>query len=402
MEHFFTPARRLWDQYGFDDTGVKLTVSIEAFLNHRWDWLEFQAFIKGDEGEIWKILWITEDSLIWVEDENNRMDSDLLEDYGSQQRAPLTAPSGEIHELVLAICRESESVPAGASSVFWHAVTTSNCVKLQLEHRSNWFGLCSGPALSQFLEASPSLELLEFNNFHFREAQCRALATLERTDLVVTFLECSFYARDAKDTFIEWLRHSQVVTKLEDCVMEDNILSALSGNTSVKSLSIDATLYGDCDDVIRSLARALPGNQGIENLCVLLSHVNDEAWSLLLRSLWAHPRIQSVRLLFLYSLSAAFKTSMMNAVLRLVQCNTLVHTIELPDYAKDEEFFQHFIEPQLDMNRNCFEDQRQALKRADPSIRGQLLGRALHVVRYNPDLLFRFVSENVPALVRSE
>jgi hypothetical protein len=41
------------------------------------------------------------------------------------------------------------------------------------------------------------------------------------------------------------------------------------------------------------------------------------------------------------------------------------------------------------------------LTRADLSIRGRLLGRALHVVRNNPDLLFRFLSENVPAFVRS-
>jgi hypothetical protein len=54
------------------------------------------------------------------------------------------------------------------------------------------------------------------------------------------------------------------------------------------------------------------------------------------------------------------------------------------------------------MNRNLFEDQRQALTRADLSIRGRLLGRALHVVRNNPDLLFRFLSENVPAFVRSD
>jgi hypothetical protein len=79
--------------------------------------------------------------------------------------------------------------------------------------------------------------------------------------------------------------------------------------------------------------------------------------------------------------SAASKTDMMNAVLRLVQCNTLVHTINMPDHAKDEEFFQNFIIPRLEMNRNCFEDQRQALKRAYPSIRGQLLGRAFFARR---------------------
>jgi hypothetical protein len=93
---------------------------------------------------------------------------------------------------------------------------------------------------------------------------------------------------------------------------------------------------------------------------------------------------------------------MNNAVLRLAQCNTVVHTIDLPYGVKDEALFHNSIVPRLEMNRSCFEDQRQALTRADPSIRGQLLGRALHVVRSNPDLCFRFLSENVPAFVRSD
>jgi hypothetical protein len=93
---------------------------------------------------------------------------------------------------------------------------------------------------------------------------------------------------------------------------------------------------------------------------------------------------------------------MMNAVLRLAQCNTLIHAIDLPEHAKNEEFFQNTIVPRLEMNRSCFEDQRQNLTRTDPAIRGQILGRALHVVRSNPDLLFRFLSENVPAFVRSD
>jgi hypothetical protein len=93
---------------------------------------------------------------------------------------------------------------------------------------------------------------------------------------------------------------------------------------------------------------------------------------------------------------------MNNAALRLAQCKTLLHTIDLPDGAKNEEFFQNSIAPRLEMNRSCFEDQRQALTREDSSIRGQLLGRALHVVRHNPDLLFRFLSENVPVFVRSD
>jgi hypothetical protein len=52
------------------------------------------------------------------------------------------------------------------------------------------------------------------------------------------------------------------------------------------------------------------------------------------------------------------------------------------------------------MNRRCFEVQRQALKREDPSVRPQLLGRVLYVVQYNLNLVFQFLLENVPAFVR--
>jgi hypothetical protein len=78
----------------------------------------------------------------------------------------------------------------------------------------------------------------------------------------------------------------------------------------------------------------------------------------------------------------------------------VVHTIELP--FNNEEVYQNAILPRLEMNRNSFLVQRRAVKRADPSIRPQLLGRALHVVRYNPELVFLFLSENVPAFVRTE
>jgi hypothetical protein len=278
-------------------------------------------------------------------------------------------------------------------------MATSNCVELKLNNFRSSLGLCSGPVLSHFLEASPSLHLLEFEYFAFNGAECRALAALTRTDLKVTFEWCSFDTRGAEDTFIEWLRNSQVVTKLEVCQMGDGIVSALSGNSSIKSLAVH-TFRGDA--FISYLAGALSGNKGIEKLDVFLT---EEALSLLLRSLWAHPRIQSVSLRFnlrSHRLSAASKLSMMNEVMRLVQCNTVVHTIEvLPDHAKDEEFFQNSIEPRLEMNRSRFEDHRQALTRVDHAIRGQLLGRALHVVRNNPDLLFQFLSENVPAFVDS-
>jgi hypothetical protein len=396
---FFSPIRSLREWFvssGY--TERQLAVPVESFMNQPWDYSAFRTF--ATTGEMWKILRITNDEFIWVEDENTAMENDSRLYRYAIQRATFTVPSGETHILVYAKLANSESLVAGTSSIFWHAMATSNCVKLKLVNTRKEFGLCSGPALSQLLLASPSLHLLEFEAFAFKEADCHALATLRTTDLKVTFHRCSFDAQGAEETFIQWLRNSQVVTKLERCTMESGLISALSGNSSVKSLTIFAS-RGD-DAIIRSLAGALSGNQGIENLCVFLT---EEASSLILRSLCAHPRIQSVSLRFIHRfhrLSASSQTSTMNAVLKLVQCNTVVHTIDMPQDHATEEFFQNSIVPRLEMNRFCFEHQRHALMRVDHAIRGQLLGRALHVVRYNPDLLFRFVSENVPAFVRSD
>jgi hypothetical protein len=252
MEHFFKPTQCFLPVY----TEVQLAVSIEAFLNNSWDWSDFRAYFTGDGGDMGRIKWVTAKTYIWIEDNNTRL---VFDRSLALQRATFTTRSGETHDLVLAKRRNSGSLFAGVSRVFWHAVTTNTCVKLKLRRSSFWL-ICSGPALSQFLEASLSLELLEFVDFTFSEEECRALATLQRTRLEFTFEDCSFDAQDAVDTFIEWLRHSQVVTKLDNCMMSDNVVSALSGNSSVKSLSIDVTQY---EDVMPALAGVLSGNQGI-------------------------------------------------------------------------------------------------------------------------------------------
>lgn len=69
MERFFTPTRRLRPIALSGYSEVQLAESIEAFMNHGWDWADFRAFVTGgDEGS--KYLWITEDTCTWVEDEN--------------------------------------------------------------------------------------------------------------------------------------------------------------------------------------------------------------------------------------------------------------------------------------------------------------------------------------------
>jgi hypothetical protein len=389
MEKFFTPTRRLQDLWerefdadDFEYTEVELAVPVEDFLSYHWDWNALYAFASGDVVD--KIIWIANDMFLVVgEFSNHFYEADFFW-CDDQLHASSVSTSGQEQRLNLAkIGIRNEDIPVSprAVSVFWRAVVTSNSVELIIYDEIN-LGLPSGPILSQFLRGSSILQVLTFVGCHFKEEHCSALATLQRHNIEIKLRICKLDPHDAKDTFIEWFRHNQVVTDLDCCDMDSSIISALSGNNSVKKITIDTRVfYGpSSEEKMSSLLRALPGNMGVEHLA------------------FEHQSIHMCDL----SYSAESKSTLMNAIIQMLQHNTVVQTIALPDEFNNEEVYQNSILPRLEMNRTCFEVQRQAVKRADPSIRPQLLGRALHVVRYNPNLVFQFLSENVPAFFRAE
>jgi hypothetical protein len=348
-----------------------------------------------------RILWITKDAFLVVEGSGNVFQfHDDAPGYFIE--ANFRGSSGQEQTLVLA-CDDGSIVEA---DVFWRAMTASNSIQVKIQNYRDHIpvglpsavGVPSGPILSQFLQESLSLQVLEFYVILFKEEHCRALATLQRTDLKIKLSNCAFEPQDAEDTFIEWFRNNQVVTELDHCQMEGRIVSALSGNKSIKKLSmVRYSRDFENEEQICSLAHALPGNMGIEHLAIRSLKMSDETCRLLFRSLTMHPRIH---FLSIQSYSVESESTMMKAILQMLHLNTVVQRIELPGAFNNEEVYLNSILPRLEMNRSCFEVQRQAVKRADPSIRPQLLGRALHVVRYNPNLVFQFLSENVPAFVR--
>jgi hypothetical protein len=413
MEQFFKPTRRYQERMEFDDddgpferTEVELAVPVEEFLSYRWDWKDLCAFVSG--GVMRKILWITKDAFLAIEENS------FVFDYLSNRiAATMQAASGQEQMLIL-VQIDHPVVSLGEVAVFWRAVATSNSVKVRIDNDDR-LRLPLGPDLSQFLPESPSLQVLEFVGFHFKEEHCRALATLERTDLevTVTLRYCTIELKDAEDLFIEWFRQNRVVTELDCCGMDSNIICAICGNNYVKKLTIANFATRDFGKAeIPVLAQALMGNMGLEHLVFRDFVTSSKGWSLLFRSLSTHPRINFLSIHSLpYSpyFSAESKSIMMNAIIKMLYLNTVVHTIEFPSYQNEnpdefnnEEVYHNSILPRLEMNLTCFEEQRQAVRQADPSIRPQLLGRALHVVRYNPNLVFQFLSENVPAFVRTE
>jgi hypothetical protein len=392
------------DDGAFDFTEVQLAMPVEDFLVYRWEWEDLKAFLNG--GIKPKLLWITENAFLAVEQSGDM-------DRQNYIAANMRATSGEELALILVQHRESDKSTAELG-VFWRALATSNSVGLTISdqltdsgeytindefHCEFKVGLPSGPLLSQFLRESPSLKFLQFDGLRFMEEHCRALASLQRTDLEIALHYCKLDVQDAEGAFIEWFRHNQVVTEIHQ--MENRIFSALSGNNSLKRFKLK---FPVAEEEMGSLLQALPGNMGIEDLTMMDVKLTDKNWCLLLHSLSTHPRIESVTYkdYFTSSLSAESRTTWMNAILQMLQRNTVVQTLNLPDEFDNEEVYQNSIRPRLKRNRNYFEVQRQAVKRADPSIRPQLLGRALHVVRYNPNLMFQFLSENVPAFVRTE
>jgi hypothetical protein len=85
-----------------------------------------------DENEMWKVMWITEDTFIWAEDENYSMGHDFLSSY-EIQRVTFTTLNSEKHLLLLAKDRSSASPPVGASSVFLACCDNKQLLQTKVE-----------------------------------------------------------------------------------------------------------------------------------------------------------------------------------------------------------------------------------------------------------------------------
>jgi hypothetical protein len=417
MEHAFSLTTRFQDILGRDEddedskwTELELLIPVEDFLACSWDWKYLQAILAARRGVSPRLLWITEHVFLIVEESchTHRFDDE------NHIAADIRAASGEDQALILVQLQGGSDKLTAELGVFWRALATSNSVGLTIhdeltrgyeflrsdELHDSKGGLPSGPLLTQFLRESPSLKFLQFNRVRCMEEHCRALASLQRTDLEITLHYCKFDPEEAEGAFIEWFRHNQVVKEIKCIEMQSRILSALSGNNSIKRLKLKLPVG---KEELCSLLQALPGNMGIEDLTLHDVKLTDKNWCLLLQSLSTHPLIKCVSFnCMTFLLSNESRITWRKAVLQMLRHNTVVHTLDLPHEIENEDVYQDSILSRLEMNRNYFEVQRKAVKRADPSIRSQLLGRVLHVVRYNPNLIFQFLSENVPAFVRTE
>ena len=88
---------------------------------------------------------------------------------------------------------------AEAWNVFWRAIGTNKSAKITIQGDDSYtIQLPPGPILLQFLRERPSPQVLDFCEFSFMEEHCRALATLERTDLEITLNHCALVPQNAQ------------------------------------------------------------------------------------------------------------------------------------------------------------------------------------------------------------
>ena len=153
---------------------------MEDFLAYRWDWKDLLAFLTG--GVTPKILWITEHAFLVVEESGDM--------YGFEKHdyiaASIQAMDGPEQVLIL-VHPFGADTPITELLVFWRAVETSNSVRLTVRDGLEVYW---SPLLWYLLEDSQLLRFLEFDGFLFNDYNCRALATLPRTDLEVRLIEC--------------------------------------------------------------------------------------------------------------------------------------------------------------------------------------------------------------------
>jgi hypothetical protein len=376
MENFFPPTRRFRDEWEanhedpLEFAEVQLAVPAEQLQICPVNFPEFWGYATGaSDGGTHKLVWITDHTFLLVADldtdPNARYDVLISFGYHPHLVARLTAASnGE--ERVLTVWKRQGSAVTAAHSFFWRMLATSESEELVVaawgggdDWDDDGSGLTAGPILAQFLGGTQCIQTMSFGNLTFEEQHCRALSGIVRTDLDINLTSC----------------------RIESIYL----LDILGGNSCVKNLSFDTDKDGFDEEHILALAHALPHNKSIIKLHLHNFAMDDETWDLLFHSMSTHPRLEIVRLGNTAddpptTWSDDSKTSRMRSIVRMLQRNAVVHTIDLPDNVRDDEIFQNYIQPRLEMNHSRFELERRAMARADASIRAKLLGRALHMV----------------------
>jgi hypothetical protein len=274
----------------------------------------------------------------------------------------------------------------------------------------------SGDAISLFFqECQACLGQVTLHYMALNEDQCRALAntTMSRLDVVVKLSSCRLLNGTAvAGAFLQFcLQSDRGPVELFWCNIDIQIIArALTGTSRVTKLNPYSSVRND-DTNVAVLLAALANNRGLVELDLQHHLISDDNWMILCQSLQAHATLTSLDLNRTSPLMTIptgggtmltdeQKTHRTRLLQEMVQRNTVLHTIVLPERERDEQIYTQEILSRL--ATNMYRPRVLAVKKTVESLlREKVLGRALDSVKTSPNLVWMFLSENVDACVRS-
>jgi ankyrin repeat protein len=252
----------------------------------------------------------------------------------------------------------------------------------------------SGPTLSCFFEES-NARRVELACVTLDEAQCRALATVSRSNMEIQLQYCSL-SGDAgcRDAFIECLQSDGGPMDLDRCQIDCQILAvALAG----KSRVVKAHLWLDTS----MAALTLKENWGLEELRIDDRFLDDDNWWTMCEALQTHPTLTGLYYGYFsstpHALSAKQRKSRTLAIADMLKTNNVLRTIYQDDvHGWDTEIYEDLILPRL--ATNLFRHRLVTVQEitADP-FRKKVLGRVLQSesVRSDSDRIWMVLSSNM-------
>jgi len=221
----------------------------------------------------------------------------------------------------------------------------------------------------------------------------------DRPNIKMRFSDCEMIKPSAGDSFVAFRARGRGPVGLCRCNIHIDILAnALRGSMRPKELELRWSGCGR-EEHLLMIAGALAKNRSLDGLKFDGGEINDTAWRALCRALKAHPTLRVLHFgesIYRIEVPYCYPESRSHALARLMRSNTVLRSIQVHPsiYDYNRHIFEKLVVPRVEMNRSFFAEQRTALRQAHISVRPHLFGRALAVVRFNPDLFFKFVSEN--------
>jgi hypothetical protein len=267
----------------------------------------------------------------------------------------------------------------------------------------------SGAALSLFFQESRSrLRQVTLEGIALNVDQCQALATMSRLDVEVRLTHC-YLEEDTTGAFVECLQSDRGSVELIYCEIDSQTIAhALTGNSRVTRFKPYYKRTNGANMAV--LFTALANNRGLVHLDLQHCHMIDVNWSIICESLKAHPTLTNLNLRNtrprsptgrIIELVDDQKVHRTRAIAEMVQHNTVLLSINLPEYERDEQIYTESILPYLKTNR--YRPRVHAIKKADFVLRRPLLGRALQTesVRNDSNLRWMLLSGNPDVVIQS-